>query len=102
MKLLIKLILAVLLLVCLLKVPYGYFQFFKIAGFIGFAYLAYLEFKENKNLTAILCACCAILLNPIVKIHFTRKVWNQIDIALTIGLILWIIVKTSLKLKPKS
>jgi len=88
-----KIIMAILLLGCLLKVPYGYFQFIRIATCIGFAYLAYTELKENKSILGILSIACAILLNPIIKIHFTRKVWNQIDLILAIGLIIWVTIE---------
>jgi hypothetical protein len=86
MNTIIKLIIAALLFGCLLDVPYGYFQFIRIACFIGFAYLAYQEFEEKKNIKGIVWAACAILLNPVIKIHFTRGVWNNIDLVIAIGL----------------
>lgn len=88
----IKIIIAALLLGCLLKVPYGYFQFIRIVSCIGFCWLAYAEFEKNKAGTGILSIGCAILLNPIIKIHFNRTIWNNIDIAIASGLILWVIV----------
>ena len=79
-----------LLIGCLFNVPYGYFQFIRIAGCLGFAYLAYNEFEDNKTVTGLFCIACAILLNPVFKIHFTRKVWNNIDLVIAILLLIWI------------
>ena len=64
MTVIIKLLIAALLIGCLFNVPYGYFQFIRIAGCIGFAYLAYNEFNYKRNITGILSVACAILLNP--------------------------------------
>ena len=87
----IKILLAALLLGCLFKVPYGYFQFIRIAGCIGFCYLAYEEYKSRKIITEVLCIACAILLNPVIKIHFSRPLWNTIDLIIAILLAVWII-----------
>lgn len=92
MKIIIKLILALLLIGCIAHMPYGYYQFIRIAGFAGFAYLAYTEFEEKKVITGILCVAAAILFNPVAKIHFERGLWNEIDIALAAALILWLII----------
>jgi hypothetical protein len=92
MKITIKLIISLLLIGCVAHMPYGYYQFIRIAGCAGFAYLAYIEFEENKVITGILCVAAAILLNPIFKIHFERKLWNEIDIVLAAALILWLII----------
>lgn len=91
MNTIIKLILVALLFGCLLNVPYGYFQFVRLAGCAGFIYLAYQEFENNNPITGILSALCAILLNPIFKIHFTRQLWNKIDVSIAIGLLIWIV-----------
>lgn len=90
MKIVIKSIIAILLIGCLLKMPYGYFQFIRIAGCIGFVYLAYTEFEKKNMVTGISCAGIAILLNPIFKIHFTRHLWNTIDVIIAILLIIWV------------
>lgn len=99
MKIVIKGLLIALLIGCIFKVPYGYFQFVRIAGCIGLAYLAYLEFEANKPLTGTLCVIGAILLNPIYKIHFVRSLWNTIDLIIAGLLIIWVIVE--LITKPK-
>ena len=89
MKTLIKVIIAGILFGCLANVPYGYFQFVRISSCIGFIYLAYYEFENNQPIIGILSVICAILLNPILKIHFTRPLWNNIDLIIGILLIVW-------------
>ena len=92
MKILIKITLLLLLLNCLAKMPYGYYQFMRIAGCIGFAYLAYVEFESKRTVIALLNIICAILLNPIIKIHFDRHTWNTIDIIIAIYLLICLII----------
>lgn len=99
MTVIIKLLIAALLIGCLFNVPYGYFQFIRIAGCIGFAYLAYNEFNYKRNITGILSVACAILLNPVYKIHFTRKLWNDIDLVIAILLLIWVIFDASKNIK---
>lgn len=88
----IKFLLAIMLLLCLLKMPYGYFQFIRIAGAIGFGYLCYSEFQQQRSITGLLCALCTILLQPVFKIHFTREIWNKIDVIIAIFLLIWTII----------
>ena len=88
----IRLILAILLLICWLKVPYGYFQFIRLAGCIAFLWLSYEEFNIKRRVTAILCILGAIILNPIFKIHFARLTWNVIDTVLAGLLLIWAIL----------
>lgn len=101
MKILIKSILTILLIGCIARMPYGYYQFIRIFGCIGFSYLAYIEFEENKIVTFILCVAAAILFNPIAKIYLERKLWNKIDIVVAILLVIWIIIDAILLLKKQ-
>jgi hypothetical protein len=87
----IKATIAILLLGCLLKMPYGYYQFIRIASCAGFAYLAYVEFKEERIITGLLSLSCAILFNPIFKIYLKRPTWQNIDVIIAILLAIWIV-----------
>jgi hypothetical protein len=91
MTIIIKILLAGLLIGCLFNVPYGYFQFIRIAGCVGFIYLAYYEFQNKRNITGIFSVACALLLNPVFKIHFVRKQWNIIDVVIAVLLLIWVI-----------
>jgi len=92
----IKIVLAILFFLCLLKMPYGYFQFVRFAGLIGFAILAYQANEKQNKTEMIIYICLAILFQPFIKIAFGREVWNIIDVVIGIGLIV------SIFLKPKS
>jgi hypothetical protein len=85
---LIKIVLAILFFLCLLDMPYGYFQFIRFAGFVGFIYLAY-QANENKNQQAvILFVCLAILFQPFIKISLGRTIWNIVDVIVGVFLLL--------------
>jgi len=92
MKIIIKLLLALLLFGCLLKMPYGYYQFVRLAAFAGFIAIAYVEYKENRIITVVLSVLCAILFNPIVKIYLKKDTWQLIDESIAIGLTAWIVI----------
>ena len=99
MRIIIQSAICLLLIGCIMPVPYGYFQFIRIACCIGFIYLAYGEFKADKMITGLFCVIGAILLNPVYKIHFVRHIWNAIDIVLAALIVIWIIVDLSRKRK---
>lgn len=92
MKTAIKVIMAVLLLVCLAKMPYGYFQFVRLACCAGFIYMAVQEFKAGKRITGVLSVAGAILFNPIFKIYLGWSRWNIVDVIIGTLLLLWTIV----------
>lgn len=83
----IKVILAILLLVCLLDMPYGYFQLVRFLGMVGFGILAYNEYQKNQTWFLIWLAS-AILINPIFKIALGRTIWNLVDIGWALALII--------------
>lgn len=88
----IKIILSILLLACLINLPYGYYQFVRFAAFIGFSYLAYSASEKGyKNETFIYIAL-ALLFQPFLKIALGRTIWNIVDVLVAIGLIVTIIV----------
>ena len=84
----IKIILAMLFFLCLLKMPYGYYQIVRFIGLVGFALLAYhASERKNKN-EMIIYACLAMLFQPFLKFSLSREVWNTIDVIVGIGLII--------------
>ena len=70
--------------------PYGYYQFVRLATCVGFAWLAYSYSKQP--LLVILCIGIALLFNPVIIVHFDRGKWQAIDLITAGGLILWIII----------
>lgn len=89
----IKIVLAVLLFLCLAKMPYGYYQFVRFAGLIGFAILAYQANQQNKQTEMIVYGALALLFQPLFKIALGRELWNIADVIVGIGLTVSIFIK---------
>jgi hypothetical protein len=84
----IKLILALLFFLCLLNMPYGFYQFVRFSAMLGFTWLAYqASEKENKS-EMIIYIGLAILFQPLIKIALGRTIWNIVDVIVGIGLVL--------------
>ncbi len=88
MEKIIKISLAILLLVCLAKMPYGYFQLVRFLALVGFGLLAYQSSKQNSETEVILYVILAILFQPFFKISLGRMFWNVVDVIVAIGLLL--------------
>ena len=88
----IKLILAALLLLCLAQMPYGYYQFIRLASMIVFAIMAYQYLEREKMPLAITFGGLALLFQPFFKVALGRTMWNVVDVVVAIGLVvLWLI-----------
>ncbi len=96
MEKIIKIILAILLFFCLLKMPYGYYELVRFLALIVFSLLAYFAYKENKQVEMIIFLSLTILFQPLFKIALGRILWNVIDVIVGFGLLI------SLFIKPKS
>lgn len=88
----IKVVLAGLFFLCLLDMPYGFYQFVRFAGLFGFVILAYQVNEQGKQVEMIIYGALAILFQPFFKIALGREIWNIVDVIVGIGLILsiWI------------
>lgn len=84
----IKIILAVLLLLCLLNMPYGYYQLVRYLCFVGFGYLAYAASNQKQEQLMIVFIALAILFQPFFKIALGRIIWNIADVIVAIFLII--------------
>lgn len=68
-----------------LPMPYGYYQFLKIAVFISALYYTFRDSIYNY------CWCgIAILYNPVTPLYFKRATWEYINIATIIFILFWI------------
>ncbi len=84
----IKILLAALLLLCLINMPYGYYQFVRFAAMIGFAYLAYSANEQSNRNEVFLYIVLALLFQPFIKIALGRTIWNVVDLIVGIGLVI--------------
>jgi hypothetical protein len=83
-----KIILAILLLLCLLDMPYGYFQFVRFIAMVGFVYMAYSANEQNHKNEMFIYIALAILFQPFFKIALGRTIWNIVDVITSIGLLI--------------
>ncbi|MCK9450286.1 MAG: hypothetical protein M0Q90_01175 [Bacteroidales bacterium] len=84
---LIKIVLAILLFLCLLDMPYGFYQFVRFVALIGFGILAYKAIEQNRKPEMIVYGGLALLFQPFFKIALGREMWNIVDVIVGIGLI---------------
>jgi len=87
----IKLVHAVLLIICLLPMEYGYFMIVRFVSMILFSYYAYLE-REKGGSKLWLFIALALLFQPFYKISLGRTLWNVVDVAIA-GLLVSDILK---------
>ncbi|WP_031428237.1 DUF6804 family protein [Flavimarina sp. Hel_I_48] len=84
---LIKFALAIMMFLCLLDMPYGYYQFVRFVALIGFGILAYKANEQNKNTEMIIYGGLALFFQPFFKLALGREIWNIVDVIVGIGLI---------------
>lgn len=90
----IRILLAILFLICLADMPYGYYQLVRFLGLFGFAVLAY-HSKENNHSTAMITyICLAVLFQPIIKIPLGRQMWNLVDLIVGLGLLISLFINS--------
>jgi len=88
----IRIILIMLLISCLFKWEYGYYQLARFLAMVGFGLLSYINF-ETKKMWFLIWALSAILINPIFKIYLGRELWMIMDIIWIILLVFTSIAK---------
>jgi hypothetical protein len=87
----IKITFVILFLVCLLDMPYGYYQFVRFIGMIGFGLLAFENYQKNQTWFVIWISS-ALLINPFFKIALGRDIWNIVDMIWAVLLVVSIIL----------
>lgn len=71
---------AVMLLVCLLPMPYGYYNLVRIVTMAAFAIKAVDYRKTGKTELCIGCIAAVVLFQPLVPISLGRLIWAIIDV----------------------
>lgn len=76
-----ELIAAVMLLIALSDMPYGYYTFLKISVTIACVVIAVTDYNKRKDisLVSIFFGLSAILMNPIIPIHFNKEIWGWVN-----------------------
>jgi hypothetical protein len=84
---------AILLLLCILPMPYSFYTIVRLAMTIISGYLAYNYYSQNKKELAITFLIVAILFQPFIKFALGREVWLVVDIVTAIFLLVLAIRK---------
>lgn len=95
----IKVALATLLLLCLLNMPYSFYQLVRFTAMVGFAYLGYAANEKNKKNELFIYIALALLFQSFFKIALGRTVWNIVDVIVSIGLVISVIKDSKIRLK---
>lgn len=82
----VKLVLGIALLLCLLPMPYGYYQLVRFMAICGFAWLAY-QIRDSNEQRIWVYIALALLFQPFIKIALGRALWNVVDLVVGIWLI---------------
>ena len=93
----IKIVLAILLLLCLADMPYGYYQIIRFAGLVGFGILAYNAYEKGHLIEGVIFAFLALLFQPLFKISLGRELWNILDVVVGVVLIVSVFIKPSVQ-----
>lgn len=92
MKPIVKLIVAILLILCLANMPYGFYTLVRFVAAFAFAYFAYDYFKAGKDGLGFTFAALAVLFQPFIKIALGRFIWNIVDVIVAIGLVYLVVI----------
>ena len=93
------LILAVLLLLCLAPMPYGYYMFVRFVAMVVFGVIAYQYHLRQKTVAMWVFIVLALLFQPLYKIALGRVVWNVVDVLVAILLIALFVLEKRLSAK---
>ena len=90
-SLIVKLVLAVLLLLCLADMPYGFYQIIRFVAMVSFIYFSYEYFKDKQDKLGFAFAALALLFQPFLKITLGRTIWNILDVVVAVGMV-WLAI----------
>jgi hypothetical protein len=89
-----KVALAILLLLCLLDMPYGFYQLVRFVSMVGFGYFAFSHEQSGQRNFAIVFGVAALLFQPFIKISLGRELWNIVDVVMAIIMVVSIFKKS--------
>lgn len=84
----IELIVAVLLLLCLARMPYGFYTLVRFVAMVSFAWLAYQQYRLKKEVMTVVFIALALLFQPFVMIRLGREMWSVTDVVVAAFLLL--------------
>ncbi|MFC1988317.1 DUF6804 family protein [Chloroflexota bacterium] len=89
---------AIMLLIAVAPLPYGYYTFLRLAICGISIYIAVKAYQWNTVWAIWVFGAIAALFNPIIPIHLTKEIWQPIDLitAIIFGLSLLLLKEPSL------
>lgn len=85
-------LLVIVFIIAVFKVPYGYYQLVRLLGTIGFGMLAYYEFVKNSIIWAVIFGVSVIILNPVIKVSFSKNEWQVLDLLFAVLVSIYIVL----------
>lgn len=85
------------MLLCLFRMPYGYYELVRFVSMVAFAVMAYNYYDENKKGLAVTFGALALLFQPFFKIALGRTIWNIVDVAVAVLLVALVIKNILIK-----
>lgn len=82
-----KLTISAILLICLLDMPYGFYELVRFVAMVVFAVCAYEYYQVKENGMCLTFAALTLLFQPFVKIVLGKVIWNVVDVVVAIGLL---------------
>ena len=91
----VKIVLAILLFLCLAKMPYGYYILVRFIAFIVFGILAFMTYQKRNqiDIEILLYIALALLFQPFAKVALGRTIWNIVDVIVGVGLVVSLFLK---------
>lgn len=89
----IQIIIAILLLLCIAPMSYGYYQLVRYVAMIVFGWMAYKYYEEERKSLMVTFGALVILFQPFLKIALGRIMWNVVDVVVAIGLIALVCIR---------
>lgn len=84
-------VLSIILSLCLLPMPYGYYMFVRFVSMVAFGVIAYRYYVQRKVVLTITFASLALLFQPFIKVALGRTMWNIVDVIVAVLLVvLWV------------
>ena len=94
----IKLVLAALMVLCLLPMPYGFYNLVRFLSMIGFAILAVRAYHNSRITLLVVYGSLVLMFQPFIKLVLGRDVWIIIDVAVALFLIVTIVKNKEIRL----
>lgn len=76
-----KYLAAAMLILAVFHLPYGYYQFLRVAVTLIAGVAAYQELEQSNKTAFALFLVTALLFNPILPVYLNRSLWLPIDLA---------------------